>query len=111
LLTLDARRTLDGASVSSPFSRYTLQFHGDGKVSGVCTSTDKDNLFRHVPYTGSYTVNPDCSGTLTATDENGGVAHIDIYAAPDGAKFSAIFTGPGVVDEVLEERVSRDDRF
>jgi hypothetical protein len=85
------------------------QFHGDGTVSGVCSSTDKDHVFHHVSYSGTYTVDPDCTGTWTTTDENGVVAHLDVYAAPDGAKFSFIFTDPGVVDENVEERVSEQD--
>jgi len=86
------------------------QFHGNGTMSGVCTSSDKHNVFRHVPYTGTYTVNPDCTGAFTTTDENGVVSHADLFFPPDGALFSAIFTDPGVVDEFVEERVSRDDQ-
>jgi hypothetical protein len=87
------------------------QFHGDGTVSGICTSTDKDNVSRHVPYTGTYTVNPDCTGTITTTDENGVVTHQDLFFPPDGAMWSQIFTDPGFVDAGVEQRVSRDDRL
>ena len=87
------------------------QFHGDGTVSGVCTSSDKDNVFRHVPYTGTYTVRPDCTGTITTTDENGVVTHADLFFPPDGSFWSLIFTDPGVVDAAVEQRASRDDRL
>jgi hypothetical protein len=86
------------------------QFHGDSTMSGVCSYSDKDNISRHVPYTGTYTVDPDCTGTFTTTDANGVVSHADLFFPRDGALFSAIFTDPGVVDEAVEERVSRDDR-
>ena len=87
------------------------QFHGNGTMSGVCTSSDKHNVFRHVPYTGTYTVNPDCTGAFTTTDENGIVSHADLFFPPDGAFWSLIFTDAGVVDEVVEQRASRDDRL
>jgi hypothetical protein len=85
------------------------QFHGDGTVSGVCSSTDKDNVFHNVSYTGTYTLNPDCTGTFTSTDENGGVAHGDLFVPRDGSEFGFIFTDPGVVDAFTERRVSQQD--
>jgi hypothetical protein len=81
------------------------RFHGDGTVSGVFSYSDKHNILHHVTYTGTYTVNPDCTGTWTSTDENGGVSHIDLFVARDGAVFSFVFTDPGVVDAGVERRV------
>ena len=82
-------------------------FHGDGTSSGVTSYTDKDNILRQVPFTATYTVNPDCTGTYTATDENGTI-HLDVFLARDGSEFSFVFTDPGVVDSGLEQRTSRD---
>jgi hypothetical protein len=81
-------------------------FHGDGTVSGVCSSTDKDNASRNVSYTATYTVNPDCTGTFTSTD---GATHLDLFVARDGSLFGATFTDPGVVDAFVEQRVSQQD--
>jgi len=82
-------------------------FRGDGTSSGVSTYTDKDKISRQVPFTATYTVNPDCTGTYTATDENGTI-HLDIYVARDGSEFSFAFTDTGVVDSGLEQRLSQN---
>src|SRR5215469_15984233 len=47
------------------------QFHGDGTLNGIYSYADKDSVLHRVSYTGTYTVNPDCTGTYTSTDENG----------------------------------------
>jgi hypothetical protein len=81
------------------------QFHGDGTLDGVQTITDKDTVSHHDSYTGTYTVNPDCTGTYTSTDENGVVTHIDMFFGPDAAELYFILTDPGVVDALVERRV------
>jgi hypothetical protein len=81
------------------------QFHGDGTLKGVSTYTDKDNVLHRVSYTGTYTVNPDCTGTYTSTDENGVVTHIDMFFGTDAAELYFILTDPGVVDALVERRV------
>jgi hypothetical protein len=81
-------------------------FHGDGTSSGVTSYTDKHNILRQVPFTATYTVNPDCTGTYLATDENGTI-HLDVFLAHDGSEFSFVFTDPGVVDSGLEQRLSQ----
>ena len=83
------------------------QFNGDGKVTGVFSYSDQDNILRHVSYTGTYTVNPDCTGTYTTTDENGVVGHLDLFFGPDGAEVTFIFTDKGVVDAGVERRVGK----
>jgi len=83
------------------------QFHGDGTVDGVITSTDKDNVSHHVSYTAIYTVNPDCTGTYTSTDENNVVTHADLYFPRDGSELDMVLTDPGVVDALVERRVSQ----
>jgi len=79
-------------------------FHGDGTDDGVSTYADKDNVLSQVPFTATYTVNPDCTGTYTATDKNGTI-HIDMFVAPDGSGLSFVYTDPGVVDAGSERRV------
>jgi hypothetical protein len=92
-------------SGQSHFAAAALEhFRGDGTSSGFSTYTDKDNILRQVPFTATYTVNPDCTGTYTATDENGTI-HLDVFLAPDGSEFSFVYTDPGVVDSSTERRV------
>ena len=51
------------------------QYNGDGTMTGVFSYSDKGNILHHVSYTGTYTVNPDCTGAYTTMDENGVVGH------------------------------------
>jgi hypothetical protein len=82
------------------------QFHGDGTLDGVQTITDKDTVSHHDSYTGTYTVNPDCTGTYTSTDENGVVTHADMFIPRDGSEIDMIFTDHTVVDAFVERKVS-----
>ena len=81
------------------------QYHGDGTLDGVITSSDKDNVSHHVSYTGTYTVNPDCTATYTVTDENGVVTHADLFLPRDGSEIDMVVTEPGLVDALVERRV------
>ena len=84
------------------------QFHGDGTVSGVYSSTDKDNVFHNVSYTGTYTVNPDCTGTSTINVPGGGGPSFDLFIAPDGSELATFATAPaGNQLASIDRRVSR----
>jgi hypothetical protein len=80
-------------------------FHGDGTLSGVSSFTDKDNILHDVSYSGTYTVNPNCTGTYTSTDENGVITHIDMFFPRDGSEIDMVVTEPGLVDALVERRV------
>ena len=85
-------------------------FNGDGKVTGVYSYSDNSAnsaILQHVSYSGTYTVNPDCTGTYTTTDVNGVVGHLDLFFGHDGAEVTFIFTDPGVVDGGVERRVNK----
>jgi hypothetical protein len=81
------------------------QYHGDGTLSGVYSVSDPGTISHHVAYTGTYTVNPDCTGSFTTEDENGVVTHADLFFGRDGEEVSFILTDPGVVDAGVERRV------
>jgi hypothetical protein len=80
-------------------------FHGDGTLDGVITATDGDKVQHHYSYTGTYTVNPDCTGTVIEGDQNIGVAHIDMFFPRDGSELDYVLTDQGVVDSLVERRV------
>ena len=82
-------------------------YNGDGTVTGVFSFSDKDNILHHVSYSGTYTVNPDCTGTYTTVDENGISGNLDLFFGRDGEEVTFIFTDPGVVDAGVERRVSK----
>jgi hypothetical protein len=79
-------------------------FQGDGTSTGFSTYADKGQVLSQVPFTATYTVNPDWTGTYTATDVNGTI-HLDIFVAPDGSEFNFVYTDPTVVDSASERRV------
>jgi hypothetical protein len=83
------------------------EYNGDGTMSGVYSLSDNGTLSHHVSYSGTYTVNPDCTGAFTTTDENGVVVHADLYFERDGEEVRFILTDPGVVDAGVERRVSK----
>jgi hypothetical protein len=80
-------------------------YNGDGTVTGVFSYSDKDNILHHVSYSGTYTVNPDCTGTYTTVDENGISGNLDLFFGRDGEEVTFVFTDPGVVDAGVERRV------
>ena len=83
------------------------QYNGDGTMSGVYSLSDNGTLSHHVSYSGTYTVNPDCTGAFTTKDENGVVQHADLYFGRDGAEVSFVLTDPGFVDSGVERRVGK----
>jgi len=83
-------------------------FNGDGKVTGVYSYSDNSPILQqHISYSGTYTVNPDCTGTYATVDENGISGHLDLFFGRDGEEVTFIFTDPGVVDAGVERRVRK----
>jgi hypothetical protein len=81
-------------------------FNGEGTVTGVYSYSDNSPILQQqISYSGTYTVNPDCTGSYTTVDENGISGHLDLFFGPDGAEVTFIFTDPGVVDAGVERRV------
>jgi hypothetical protein len=69
----------------------TLDFDGAGKVSGKQTSLRGDVAQRET-LAGAYTLEADCTGTMTFDGQPGGVAHWDIFVTRDGKKGNMIRT-------------------
>ncbi|MFY0567482.1 hypothetical protein ACN28E_27165 [Archangium lansingense] len=78
-------------------------FPGDGTLTGSATVSTNGEITR-ITYTGTYTVEPDCSGTATLTDNLGGTAHFDIFVTKNGESTSFIQTDPGYVTAGFEIR-------
>lgn len=68
-------------------------FNGDGTGTDFVTFS-VNGIDQHVPSPGAttYTLNPDCTGTLTVV--NG--PNFDIFVAVDGSALTSINTDPGV---------------
>ena len=57
---------------------------GKGNIKGVASGNFNE------PFSGTYTVNADCTGTNTFTDGT----HYDMFIAPDGSEFTVVQTHP-----------------
>jgi hypothetical protein len=79
-------------------------YNGDGTMTGISSASDNGKIVE-VSYTGTYTVNPDCTSTLTTTDENQEVTHFTQFLGPKGEEFTWIQTDPGSVSAGFERRV------
>jgi hypothetical protein len=80
-------------------------FDGNGNIYGVFSHHDHGQVStaRNEPYTATYTVNADCTGTSTYDGEE-----YDLFIHPGGDMFTWVLTTPPDSDGVsgLEQRVS-----
>lgn len=86
------------AAIAGPFAETGTQvFDGKGGTTATVTLSQNGNILP-VTVTGTYTVNPDCTGTMTLQ-----VSPIDVtvdvfFVIDDGGNgFQAIETDPGIV--------------
>ena len=94
----------DSAAQRTPFAQAgNEQFKGDGTMAGAGTMSS-NGVIAKVTYKGTYTLNADCSGTVTFTDNQGQVAHYDIFADNDGDSFTYLQTDAGIVSAGWERR-------
>jgi hypothetical protein len=88
-----------------PFAVAGYQvFDGDGKSKGVSSFSENGKITRKEPFSVTYTVKADCTGT--ATLEAIIVTHYYMFIAPDGSKFTFVQTDPGVVATGFELRAT-----
>jgi hypothetical protein len=111
--TLDGRYlfAFDGFTTEGknqgPFAVAGYQvFHGNGKANGVSSFSDNGEIFRKTPFSSTYTVKANCTGTNTVdTNVDGSlVTHYDLFIAPDGSKVTFVQTDPGAVASGFELR-------
>ena len=82
-----------------PFAVAGYQvFDGNGTQRGVSSFSDNGQVTRKEPFSGTYTVETDCTGTTT----NG--TRSDLFIAPDGSMFTWVYTDPGVAAAGFELR-------
>jgi hypothetical protein len=83
-------------------------FDGKGKFDSLATISIGGDIIQGDAAPGTYTVNSDCTGTLTVhmtppvTD-----VHLDIFVVPDGDAYYTIQTDPGNVLAGIIRRVAR----
>jgi len=94
-----------GVTVPTPAADAGLRIlNGDGTGTDTVTVRIGDQIvLENVPSPLSYTVNADCTGTITVV--NG--PSFDIFIAPDGSEFAEIATAPpGNYPAGIDRRVS-----
>jgi hypothetical protein len=96
---------IKGNSEQRPFAiaGYDV-FDGNGEVKGVDSGNFNGEVFRKDPFSGTYTVKANCTGTVTFRD--GAAIHGDIFIAPDGSKFAFVRTDPEFVGASIDEQVT-----
>jgi len=83
---------------AGPFAIVGTQtFDGDGAFTASATASQNGNIIP-VTLAGTYTVNPDCTGTFTAQISPVRITtHVSFVIDDNGKAFRAIQTDPGVV--------------
>jgi hypothetical protein len=79
----------------------TITYDGKGNSVNTFTVSVNGAISRGVTVTGPYTVNRDCTGSLTQSDGT----NYDMVVAPDGSTVFWIETDPGVVISGTEVRL------
>src|ERR1700678_2576332 len=86
------------AAIAGPFAEVGMQtFDGQGHTTATATASQGGNILQFT-ITGTYTVNPDCTGTLTLQVAPIGIT-VPVFIVIDNNwnEFQAIETSPGVV--------------
>jgi hypothetical protein len=98
---------IKGNSEQRPFALAGYDvFDGDGGVKGVASGNFNGEVFRKDPFTGTYTVKANCTGTVTFRGVGGATTHGDIFIAPDGSMFAFVGTDPESVGASIDEQVT-----
>ena len=86
------------AEIAGPFAEVGTQvFDGKGSTTGSATLSQNGNILQ-VTVTGTYTVNSDCTGTMTLQVAPIGVTvHVYFVVADSWNEFQAIETDAGLV--------------
>ena len=71
-------------------------FDGHGNLSGTSTA-DFGGFVSPVTFTGTYTVNGNCTGNLTVDAGASGIVHRDLVIVDAGREVEFVSTDPGVV--------------
>jgi hypothetical protein len=81
----------------------SLDVKGGGTLTSQATVSINGSIHRGIPGSGTYTVNADCTGTLTFNPQG---PHFDIFIAPNGGQFHMIQTDTNTVLAGVSRRVS-----
>jgi hypothetical protein len=84
-----------------PFARAGYEvYNGNGKMKGALSGNLDEEITRNEPFSATYTVKADCTGTVTYTDGT----RYDLFLDPDGTQFTFVQTNPEFVGAGFEPR-------
>jgi len=93
----DTGTVLAPAMAAGPFALVgTFTFDGNGNVTGAATSSQNGNI-GHGTQAGTYTVNADCTGTITVLGFGGHSSHYSFVIDDGGNGFKYICTDSGAI--------------
>jgi hypothetical protein len=97
--------------LAGPFAEVGRQtFDGKGNTEGTATLSANGNINK-VTIEGTYTVNADCTGSMTLNVSPLGVTvHADFVIEDDGAELRAIVTDSGLVESRVYKKQFRGGR-
>jgi hypothetical protein len=96
---------------STPVSFYTvgvITFDETGKWTQVSSTNFNGSIARSVPGSGTYTLKPECSGTMTTVFPDGSLRMVDFALAKRGKTFYAVGVadyGPGNLTTIVATRI------
>ena len=88
-----------------PFAVAGYQvFDGNGKAKGVSSFSVNGKITENEPFSSTYKVKADCTGTQVA--EAAITTEYDLFIAPDGSMYTFVQTDPGTVASGFELRAT-----
>ena len=100
----------DGSEVKGngkvvPFAQAGYEvYNGNGKMDGSLSGNFDGKVTRNEHFTGTYTVEPDCTSSLRYNDGT----RYDLFLDPDGRRFTFVQTNPEFVGAVFEPRATAE---
>ena len=101
-----APSTTQPAGDRRPFGYAGIEkYDGRGEFTGINTlatarrpdQVPTTTVTEFLEYSGTYTVNPDCTVVWTSTDADGFTSNYHLFLAPDGSKFTFISVSAQVI--------------
>jgi hypothetical protein len=98
--------------IAGSFAAIGVQsFDGKGNTEGAST-VSVNGAAERVTLKGLYSVNPDCTGSMTLTFlPSGLVQHFDLIVSPNGTEIRGVRTDAGVVGTGVYRKMSPADSF
>ena len=96
---------------AGPFAEVGRQtFDGKGSTKAIVTFSANGNISSDVAFEGTYSVNPDCTGSMTLSNPSLGAIHANFVIDDEGRELRTISTDSGVVESRVYKKQFRGNR-